>query len=135
MAANKFVMKHGQVEVQYTIGETPGLTALLYNDGSVERSFTSAQVRTDATALGSFVSVVLETIVSEPGGSSSEIFGFFLPELDVAPGDSEKFLTAGVQRNLRSPGTVENLPQPLSCIELHGTAQNVGVPLAQAATP
>ena len=30
MPANKFVLKHHQIEVEYTIGLTPGVPALIY---------------------------------------------------------------------------------------------------------
>ena len=34
VAANKFVLKHHQVEVDYTLGATPGIPGLIYRDGS-----------------------------------------------------------------------------------------------------
>ena len=48
MAANKFVLKHHQVEVDYTLGATPGIPALVYRDGSsAPKSFTAAEITTD----------------------------------------------------------------------------------------
>src|ERR1700729_3032563 len=84
MAANKFVLKHHQVEVDYTLGATPGIPALVYQDGdSAPKSFTSAEITTDQTGLGTLVSVALVTSLDTGG----ERFGFFLPQLDV-PRDS-----------------------------------------------
>ena len=67
MAANKFVLKHHRVEVEYTpedpaVGatSTAGLTVLVYRDGSsTSMSFTGSEVATDQTALGTLVSVAL----------------------------------------------------------------------------
>jgi hypothetical protein len=39
MSANKFVLKHQQIEIYYTIGITPGLTALTYKDGNNVKKF------------------------------------------------------------------------------------------------
>lgn len=64
MAANKFVLKHHQIEVDYTLGATPGIPALVYRDGSsAPKSFTTAQITTDQTGLGTLVSVALVTSV------------------------------------------------------------------------
>jgi hypothetical protein len=34
MSANHFVLRHHDVEVEYTVGVTPGIPALTYCDGS-----------------------------------------------------------------------------------------------------
>jgi hypothetical protein len=53
MAANKFVLKHQQIEVDLTLGGTPGIPALVYQDGSsAPKSFTTAEITTDQTGLG-----------------------------------------------------------------------------------
>jgi hypothetical protein len=131
MAANKFVLKHDHVEVEYTpedpaVGptSTSGLTVLVYRDGDcAPQSFTGAQVATDQTGLGTLVSVAVATSV-EFGGDR---FGFFLPQLDVAEGESAEFRTAGVYG--RGSGPVSILPDSgprrdpsWRCIDLHGTA-------------
>ena len=60
MSGNKFVLKSDQIEVEYTIGINPGLPALTYSDGvSGAVSFTSSEIATDETALGTLVSVAL----------------------------------------------------------------------------
>jgi hypothetical protein len=134
MAANKFMLKHHQVEVEYSPEDpaagttsTSGLTILVYRDGdSAPQSFTGSEVATDQTGLGTLISVALVTSVDTGG----ERFGFFLPQLDVAAGESEEFRTAGVYEMLSGPDSI--LPdsgprhdQSWRCIELHGTAQNV----------
>ncbi len=55
MSANKFILKHHQIEVDYTIGVTPGLTALTYKDGPNVKTFKTNEITTDQTALGSLV--------------------------------------------------------------------------------
>ncbi len=56
MSANKFILKHHQIEVDYTIGITPGLPALTYKDGPNVKTFKTNEITTDQTALGSMVS-------------------------------------------------------------------------------
>lgn len=100
MAANKFVLKHDEIEVDYTIGATPGIPALVYRDGSAPpKGYTSAQVTTDETAAGNFVSVALQ-LTSDVGG---ERFGFFLPQMDVPSGQHDHFITVGVYLSLDPP--------------------------------
>jgi hypothetical protein len=129
MSANKFVLKHHNIEVDYTIGITPGLPALTYKDGADVRTFTTTDLTTDETALGSLVSVPLIRTI-DTGGES---FGFFLPQLDVPSGETQKFTTAGVYEKSSGPDSRPHLPPSWTCIELHGTAQSVIVPLAQPA--
>ena len=131
MSANKFVLKHHHIEVDYTIGITPGLPALTYKDGSNVKTFTSAQITTDDTALGTLVSVPLLSSIDTGG----ERFGFFLPDLDVPSGKIERFNTIGVYDKFGGPDSIPRVPPSWSCIELHGTAQSVMVPLVQPATP
>ena len=129
MSANKFVLKHHQIEVDYTRGATPGLPALVYrngNSGSV--SFTATKITTDQTGLGTLVSVVIEPTVD----TGSERFGFFLPELDVPRGQSAEFRTIGVYYRLSGPDSVPQQSPSWRCIELSGTAQSVIVPLETA---
>ena len=126
MPANKFVLKHHHIEVEYTIDITTNIPVLIYNDGSSAAiNFTSTEITTDETALGSLVSVpLLRTI--DMGG---ERFGFFLPELDVPSGESEHFTTVGVYERFSGPDSVPDLPPSWRGIELHGTAQTVTVPV------
>lgn len=124
MPANKFVLKHHEIEVEYTIGLTPGVPALIYSNGTTKK-FTSAEVTTDETALGSLVSVSLLRSVDTGG----ERFGFFLPQLNVPSGESEEFTTVGVYERFGGPDSVPQRQSSWRCIELHGTAQNVIVEL------
>jgi hypothetical protein len=132
MAANKFVLKHHQVEVEYTpedpaVGATSGLPVLVYrNGGSTPKSFTASEITTEQTGLGTLLSVALVMSVDTGG----ERFGFFLPQPDVPAGESEEFRTVGVYE--KSGGPVSILPDSgprrdpsWRCVELHGTAQNV----------
>ncbi len=122
MAANKFMLKHHQVEVDYTTGTTPGIPALVYRDGgAAPKSFTAAEITTDQTGLGTLVSVALVTS-TDTGG---EKFGFFLPQLDVPPGQSEEFRTAGVYETFSGPDSIPHRDPSGRCIDLHGTAQTV----------
>ena len=126
MAANKFVLKHHLVEVEYTIGATPEIPSLVYQDGSsAQESFTAAEITTDQTGLGTLVSVALVMSIDTGG----ERFGFFLPELDVPLGESVEFRTVGVYERFSGPDSIPHRDPSWRCIELHGTAQSVIVPL------
>ena len=46
MSANKFVLKHHHIEVDYTIGITPGLPALIYKDGPNVKNFQTNEITT-----------------------------------------------------------------------------------------
>ena len=118
MTANKFVLKHDQVEVDYTLGATP---TLVYQDGSPPKSFADSQIMTDQTGLGTLVSVAL-VLTIDTGG---ERFGFFLPQLDVPSGQSAEFRTAGVYERFSGPDSLPHREPSWRCIELHGTAQTV----------
>ena len=53
MSANHFVLRHHDVEVEYTVGVTPGIPALTYCDGSApKKAFTDAEIATDQLQLG-----------------------------------------------------------------------------------
>jgi hypothetical protein len=126
MVANKFALKHQQVEVDYTLGGIPGIPALVYRDGSsAPKSFTVSEIMTNQTGLGTVVSVALVTSI-ETGG---ERFGFFLPQLDVPMGQSEEFQTVGVYERSGGPDSIlpDSVPREPSwrSIEFRGTAQTV----------
>jgi hypothetical protein len=127
MSANKFVLKHHHLEVDYTIGITPGIPALVYKDGHNVKTFQAAEITTNVTDLGSLVSVSLVKSIDTGG----ERFGFFLPELDVPSGQTAGFTTVGVYEWFDGPDSIPRRPPSWSCVELHGTAQTVIVPLAK----
>src|SRR5215470_73499 len=126
MSANHFVLRHYDVEVEYTVGVTPGIPALTYRDGSSPtRTFTEAEIATDETALGTVVSIPLLQTIDTGGGG----FGFVLPDLDIPQGQSGHFDTVGVYEKFSGPDSFPKIPPSWRGIELHGTAQTVIVPL------
>jgi hypothetical protein len=119
-AANTFVLRHGPVEVDYRPGVVAGATALVYSDGgSVHLSFTAAEITTDQTGLGTLVSVPLRLTIDTGG----ERFGFFLPELDVAAGQSRGFRTVGVYWTFGGPDSFPRRIPSWTSIPLNGTAR------------
>ena len=128
MSANKFVLKNHHVEIDYVMSGTPGLPQLTYKEGSRVKTFKSTEITRLETALGLLVSVPLKAALQP--GAGTETFGFFLPEFDVAMGKTVKFSTVGVH-DIR-PGPVHPPIVPKwTCVELHGTAQTVIVPMAE----
>jgi hypothetical protein len=119
VATTKIVLKHHKVEVDYTLGATP---ALVYQDGnSTPRSFTTSQIITDQTGLGTLVSVALVLSIDVGG----ERFGFFLPQFDLTSGQSVDFRTVGVYERFSGPDSFPHREPSWRCIELYGTAQTV----------
>ncbi|WP_025041692.1 hypothetical protein [Nitrosospira briensis] len=123
--ANQFLLKGHHIEVKYTVGITPGLIALTYKEGSVSRDFKTSEITTDQTALGSLVSVPLARSV-DTGGT---IFAFFLPNIEVARGQTADFTTVAIREEFSGPDSVPHRPTTWQTFVMHGTAQSVIVPL------
>jgi hypothetical protein len=129
MTANKFVLKGSGVEVDYTVGASFAIPALVYTDGAFQKKFKPNEVLSEDTGLGEMVSVGL-ILSTDTGG---ERFGFFLPSIDVARGHTAHFRTVGVYETFSGPNSVPHRPSTWRCIEMTGTAQNVIVPLEESA--
>ena len=129
MAANKFVLKGSGVEVDYTIGANPAIPALVYTDGAFHKSFKPNEILTEDTGVGELVSVPLIFTIDTGG----QRFGFFLPMINVAHGQTAHFHTVGVYETFSGPNSVPHRPSTWRCIALTGTAQSVIVPLAETA--
>lgn len=127
--ANKYVLTGNGIEVDYTIGANPSFPALTFKEGSTTKTFTPAQITTDQTGLGTMVSVALVQSI-DIGGSR---FGFFLPAVQVALGHSVAVTTIGVIETFSGPDSVPFRPTTWQCVHLHGKAEEVVVPLVQAA--
>jgi hypothetical protein len=125
MAANKFVLKSSGVEVDYTIGATPSLPALVYKAGAFHKSFKPAEIVSEDTGLGRMVSVSLIRSIDTGG----ERFGFFLPFINVDRGQTAHFHTVGVYETYSGPDSIPHRPSTRRCIEMSGTAESVIVPL------
>ena len=125
MAANKFVLKGSGVEVDYTLGATPSLPALVYKAGAFHKSFKPAEILSEDTGLGRMVSVSLIRSIDTGG----ERFGFFLPFINVDRGQTAHFHTVGVYETYSGPDSIPHRPSTWRCIEMSGTAESVIVPL------
>jgi hypothetical protein len=127
--ANKFILKGHGVEVEYTIGITPGIPAFIYKDERISKAFPSSAVHTDQTDLGNLVTVPLEVTV-DAGGTT---FSVFLPTFDVPKDKAVEFKTIGIYREVRGP-IILPAQQTVTwrTIQMHGTAETVIVPTAHA---
>jgi len=125
MAANKFVLRGSGAEVDYTIGATPSLPALVYKAGAFHKSFKPAEIVSEETGLGRMVSLSLLRSVDTGG----ERFGFFLPFINVDRGQTAHFHTVGVYETFSGPDSIPHRPSTWRCIEMSGTAESVIVPL------
>ena len=131
MAANKFVLKGHNIEVDYTIGMTPGLPALTYKNGPNVKTFKTSEITINETALGSLVSVSLvKTSTRAARGSVSSC-----PNLTSLRGKPRNSLRRAFTKSSVGRTRSHGRPPSWSCIELHGTAQTVVVPLVAAAVP
>src|SRR6516225_3099659 len=61
--------------------------------------------------------------------TGGERFGFFLPFIDVARGQTAHFNSVGIYETFSGPNSVPHRPSTWRCIEMTGTAQSVIVPL------
>ena len=128
--ANKYVLQGNGIQVDYTIGGNPGFTALTFTEGATHKTFTPAQITTDQTGLGTLVSVALVQSI-DTGGTR---FGFFLPDVQVARGQSVPVTTIGAIETFAGPNSVPHRPTTWQCVHLHGTAEEVIVALAETAS-
>ncbi len=135
MPADRFVLKHHKVEVDYDTGALPGCTALTYKDGSTVKHFKASEITRTETPLGSLVSVSL-TKVLDGGSCFGESFGFFLPGLDAPSWENENVGTAGIYLELADRNVHPKVLASYRCIELQGTGTEVAiVPLEEGSTP
>ena len=127
--ANKFTLKGHGVEVEYTIGITPGIPAFIYKDETISKYFPSTAIQTDQTDLGNLVTVPLEVTV-DAGGTT---FSVFLPTFDVPKDKPVEFKTIGIYREVRGP-VILPAQQTVTwrTIQMLGTAETVIVPAAHA---
>ena len=123
--ANQFTLKGHHIEVEYTIGATPGIPVLHYKDASVSLNFTQADIRTDQTALGSLVSIRLKSSI-DTGGT---IFAFFLSNIDVPNGQTADFTTVAIREEFSGPNSVPHRPTTWQSFVMHGTAKSGIIPL------
>jgi hypothetical protein len=127
--ANKYVLSGNGIEVDYTIGANPAFPALIFKEGGNTKTFTPAQITTDQTGLGTLVSVSLVHTI-DTGGSR---FGFFLPMVQVALGQSVPVTTIGVTETFSGPDSLPHRPTTWQCVHLKGKAEEVLVPLVEKA--
>ena len=111
--------------MDYTIGATPSLPALVYKAGAFHKSFKPAEIVSEDTGLGRMVSVSLIRSIDTGG----ERFGFFLPFINVDRGQTAHFHTVGVYETYSGPDSIPHRPSTWRCIEMSGTAESVIVPL------
>jgi hypothetical protein len=123
--ANKFTLRGYQIEVDYTVGGNPSFPALTFRRGAASKSFTPAEIRTEATALGALVSVPLVKTIDTGG----ETFAFVLPEIDAPKGQTANFTTAAFLERFSGPASVPRRLPRWEAHVLEGTAQSVIVPL------
>ena len=124
--ANKYVLHGDGIHIEYTIGANPGFTALTFSEPpDPDKTFKPAQITTDQTGLGTLVSVALVQTI-DAGGTR---FGFFLPAVQLAVGQSAPVATIGAFETFSGPDSVPHRPTTWRCVHLHGTAEEVIVPL------
>jgi hypothetical protein len=130
--ANRFLLRHGELSVEYNVGGNPSFTGLSYTDGGNDPvNFPQTQVTTVSTALGDLVSVELRRVMDTGG----EVFGFFLPDVQLTMGQCQEVSTIGIRATFSGPDSFPKRPESRHAIELHGTAEEVMQPLVQQQSP
>jgi hypothetical protein len=84
-------------------------------------------VTTVSTALGQRVSIPLHPTVDTGG----ELFGFFLPDVELTMGQRQEFSTVGVRATFSGPDSFPHRPESWCAVDLHGTAEQVAQPLVR----
>lgn len=125
--ANKYLLSGNGIDVDYTIGANPSFFALTFTEGATTKSFKPAEITTDQTGLGTLVSVALRTSI-DTGGSR---FGFFLPFVQLNLGQTAPVTTIGAIETFSGPDSIPHRPTTWQCVHLHGTAEEVIVPLVE----
>jgi Domain of unknown function (DUF1843) len=102
----------GGIQIQYTVEGS-----FVYREGTLTKTFTSAEVTTDNTGLGTLVSVPLALTI-DAGGSR---FGVFLPTVELSPGQTASVATVGVTEIFSGPDSFPRRPTTWSCVPLQGS--------------
>jgi len=109
-AANFFKLSHGKSTLTYTASNIAGDPLVSYNNGKVTQSFIGDQILREKTALGTLVTVTLESSIDGP----RHLLTLVAPEVLVAEGGAEKvslpviFSTVeGVIARRLNPGPVQ----------------------------
>ena len=123
--ANKFELSGSGIQIVYILGGNPTFPSLTFTEGATKKTFTPAQITTDTSGLGTLVSVALVQTV-DTGGTR---FGFFLPDVQVARGQTAPVSTVGVFEMFSGPDSVPRRTTTWQCVHLHGTAEDVIVAL------
>ena len=125
--ANKYVLMGQGIEIDYTIGANPSFPALTFKEGALVKSFKPAEIQTDQSGLGTLVSVAIRTSI-DAGGTR---FGFFLPAVGVTLGQTVSITTIGLFETFSGPDSIPHRPTTWQCVHLHGSAEEVIVPLVE----
>ncbi len=102
----------GGIQVQYTVGGS-----FVYSEGTLTKTFMSAEVTTDNTGLGTLVSVPL-VLTIDTGGSR---FGVFLPTVELSAGQTASVTTVGVTETFSGPDSFPRRSTIWKCMGLQGT--------------
>jgi Domain of unknown function (DUF1843) len=102
----------GGIQIQYTVGGS-----FVFTEGTLTKTFTSAEVTTDNTGLGTLVSVPLALTI-DTGGSR---FGVFLPTVELSAGQTASVTTIGVTETFSGPDSFPRRPTTWGCVPLQGT--------------
>jgi hypothetical protein len=122
--ANHYKLSGHGIELSYTIGGNPSLPALTVTDNGLTQSYRPDEITVDMTDLGAMVSVPLTASVD--GGGVR--FGFFLPVIDVEPGQRAAVTTSGIIQIYSGPDKGPHRPSTWSCVHLHGIASRFAGP-------
>ncbi len=87
--ANHFELRRGRTRITYTVSDKGGQPQLGYDDGEEQRTFRGDEVRIEATALGSLVTVTLRFVADGP----TDLLTVILPEVLLKDHRAARFRT------------------------------------------
>ncbi len=131
---NEYMLKGGNITVNYLTSGFQGQPTLGYNDGQQTKNFSGGAIRVTPTEIGKLVSVTTVPSVD----ANHTLFSVLLPEIQLADNkQTQSFKTAGIVTNQKGPDSVPQTGagETYDIIHMHGTARVVMTALgAETAT-
>jgi hypothetical protein len=120
---NLFEFSYGETQISYSTSSVAGPPLFSYSGPKGEHSFSGEEIQTLASALGTEVTVTLETVPD----LHTITLTVLLPAITLSPGDEESFESAGIFTTSKTTiaGPPDGVAQTYEIILLDGVAKLV----------